>query len=95
MRTFLIALLMTFASQVVAEVNFPDTKYEISDCISPIDPTWSWFGQIARVEDIVYSKKLKMFAYRLYIPESDISEYGLFGIWIIDLQTFKLIRCPF
>ena len=51
MRTFLIALLMTFASQVVAEVNFPETKYEISDCISPIDPTWSWFGQIARVSE--------------------------------------------
>jgi hypothetical protein len=95
MRTFLITLLMIFASQVVAEVNFPETKYEIADCISPTDPTWSWFGKTARVEDVVYSKKLKGFTYRLYIPESDISEYGLFGIWIIDLQTLKLIRCPF
>ncbi len=56
-----IALLMTLASQVVADVNFPKTKYEISECITPTDPNWSWFGESARVEDIVYSKKLESF----------------------------------
>ena len=88
-------LLISFSTHAMAEIEFPETKYNISDCISPTDPSYSWFGKPARVDDIVYSKKIKDFTYRLFIPKSNISQYGLFSIWLIDLQTFKLIRCPF
>ena len=84
MRTFLITLMMIFASQVVAEVNFPETKYEIADCISPTDPTWSWFGKTARVEDVVYSKKLKGFTYRLIFLKATLvsTDFLVFGLSI-------------
>ena len=95
MRILLTLLLISFSTHAMAEIEFPETKYIISDCISPTDPSYSWFGKSARVEDIVYSKKIKDFTYRLFIPNSNISQYGLFSIWLIDLQTFKLIRCPF
>ena len=97
MRTILIimALTATLGTQVKAEIQFPKTKYEIFDCITAIGPSWSWFGKTARVEDIVYSKSQKEFAYRLFIPDSDTSKFGLFGIWIIDNKTAKLTECPF
>jgi hypothetical protein len=57
----IILLLISFSTQAMAEIEFPETKYNISDCISPTDPSYSWFGKSARVEDIVYSKKIQRF----------------------------------
>ena len=97
MKHLIISLtfLMIIGSQVYAHLNFPDTKYNVGECITPTDPAWSWFGETARVEDVVYSKRYEAFVYHLYIPESAISPFGVFDIESIDYMTFKLRRCPF
>ena len=93
--SILLVLLMSSATQAAAHLNFPDTKYNIGECITPTDPAWSWFGETARVEDIVYSKHYEAFVYHLFIPKSAISPFGMFAIESIDYMTFKLRRCPF
>ena len=93
--SILLVVLMSSATQTAAHLNFPDTKYDIDECITPTDPAWSWFGETARVEDIVYSKHYEAFVYHLYIPKSAISPFGVFDIGSIDYMTFKLRRCPF
>ena len=93
--SILLVVLMSSATQTAAHLNFPDTKYDIGECITPTDPAWSWFGETARVEDIVYSKHYEAFVYHLYIPKSAISPFGVFDIGSIDYMTFKLRRSPF
>ena len=84
-----LALIATLGTQAGTDIQFSKTKYEIFHCITAIDPSWSWFGKTARFEDITYSKSQMEFAYRLFIPDSDISKFDLFGIWAIDTQTAK------
>ena len=90
----IIALLMTFSTQVFAQFDLPNTNYNVGDCITPTDPNWSWFGKSARVEDVVYSNKYTSFFYYLHIPESAVQPFGMFRIADIDEMTFKLRRCP-
>lgn len=87
-------LSFSIGSPLNASVTFPDTLYEIGDCITPIDPTWSWFGKHAKVADIVYSKHFGAFTYLLFIPESLIQPHGQFNIVDIEDKTAKLSQCP-
>ena len=73
-----------------ADISFPDTKYEVGDCITPTDLDRVWFGKSARVEDMVYSKKYEDFVYDLYIPESAVSIFGTFKLERIDHMIFEL-----
>ena len=87
-------LSFSMGSPLHANVAFPETLYEIGDCITPTDPTWSWFGKHAKVADIVYSKYFGAFTYLLFIPESLIQPHGQFRILSIEDKTAKLSQCP-
>ena len=77
-----------------AHVTWPNTKYEVGDCITPTDTTWSWYGKTASVEDVVFSKYLNGFAYQLHIRGLNRKYFDKFSINSIDNYTAKVTPCP-
>ena len=95
---FVAAVFFLFFSgnlHLTAQTAHVSTKYKIGDCITPIDPLWSWFGKAGKIEDILLSKKFNGKVYYLNIPESYIRPYGFFDVGRIDDLTVKVTRCPF
>ena len=43
------------------------TKYKIGDCITPIDPLYSWYGKTGQIVDVVYSQKYGQVVYVMLI----------------------------
>jgi hypothetical protein len=76
MRLITLIFLLIAPSFVAAELEWPDTKYEMGTCITPTNTTWSWFGYTGRIQDIVYSKLTNSFAYKI-----DISDWYLKGTY--------------
>ena len=91
--TVLLAFVLS-ASYANAHVNWPNTKYEVGDCITPTDTTWSWYGKTASVEDVVFSKYLNGFAYQLHIRGLNRKYFDKFSINSIDNYTAKVTPCP-
>lgn len=91
--TVLLAFVLS-ASYANAHVTWPNTKYEIGDCITPTDTTWSWYGKTASVEDVVFSKYLNVFAYQLHIRGLNREYFDKFSINSIDNFTAKVTPCP-
>ena len=88
-------LLISSTLRLTAQTNHVSSKYKIGDCITPIDPMWSWFGKVGKIEDIVSSKKFSGEVYYLNIPESNIAKTGFFHMPSIDDRTVKVTSCPF
>lgn len=93
LRTTTAAFLLATTGASFAEVRFPNHLYDVGDCITPLDPSWSWFGIVARVNDLVYSKEVGNFAYLLEFVSGDQNNV-LFSIAAIDAKTAKLTSCP-
>jgi len=91
--TVLLAFVLS-AGCANAHVTWPSTKYEVGDCITPTDTTWSWYGKTASVEDVVFSKYLNGFAYQLYIRGLNRKYFDKFSINSIDNFTAKVTPCP-
>ena len=91
--TVILAFVLS-ASYANAHVTWPSTKYEVGDCITPTDTTWSWYGKTASVEDVVFSKYLNGFAYQLYIRGINRKYFDKFSINSIDNFTAKVTPCP-
>ena len=87
-------VILASVSYVNAHVTWPNTKYEVGDCITPTDTTWSWYGKTASVEDVVFSKYLNGFAYQLHIRGLNRKYFDKFSINSIDNFTAKVTPCP-
>lgn len=89
----------TFANAVYhnekPKINWPKTKYEDGMCITPTNTSWEWYGQTGYVQDIVYSKYLDGFAYKIKIyGMTGVELYDLFAIPAIDTNTAQVRPCP-
>jgi len=89
-----LSLLLLISPAYAHDVSWPKTKYNISDCITPTDTTWSWYGKTALVEDVVLSKYLNGFAYQLRIYGLNRQQSNKFSINSIDNFTAKVTPCP-
>jgi hypothetical protein len=76
------------------EIEWPDTKYRPGDCITTIDPLWTWYGKAAIVAEIVYAQELEGFFYYIRIQNDPVWIGDLFAIKTIDDYTAKLTSCP-
>lgn len=77
------------------DIKWPKTNYESGICITPLNTSWSWYGKTANVEDIVFSKYLNGFAYKLHIYGMNRQQYSdLFSISQIDANTAEVKPCP-
>ena len=92
--TIVFAMLVSNVYAFPYDLKWPETKFEIGDCITPIDTTWSWYGKTAVIEDIVLSQFLEAFAYELHIYNINRAYYSKFAIVSIDNYTVKVSPCP-
>ena len=88
-RLILILVLIVPKIAVAQNIDCPETNFEPGDCITPTDPSWSWFGKIGIIEDIVYGK-VHQYSYFITID----GKAGLFDIPSVDYAAVKLLRCP-
>ena len=86
-------VITTFFSFANAHVSWPNTKYQVGDCITPTDTTWSWYGKTASIEDVVFSKYLNGFSYQLRIYGLNRQYFDKFDINSIDNYTAKVTPC--
>lgn len=91
--TILFAILVLFTINVKADINFPNMKYQIGDCIISTDNGSSWYRKEAKVIEIVYAKGIQNYAYYLELPESTIAKNGFFSIDWIETNTAKASSC--
>jgi hypothetical protein len=88
---FLLALPSLVLGQ---DIEWPETKYRVGDCITPVDPLWAWFGEPALVTDIVYSQRYESFLYHLRIKEALNWVSNIDYVSAVDRYTAKLSSCP-
>ena len=88
----LIIFTMPVSSAQIVQLQF---KYKVGDCITPINPIWSWFSKIGKIEDIYYGEAFKAYVYSIYIPKSAISKRGSYDVYQIENNTAKVTSCPF
>ena len=81
-----------YHNEATPDVEWPNTKYQAEDCITPTNINWSWYGEFAYVVDVAFSKNYEQFVYVLDI--NDASGTGLFSIAQIENNTAKLTGCP-
>lgn len=94
MRHIALILILIAPNWAVAELRWPDTKYDMGTCVTPTNTTWSWYGKTGYIEDIVYSKFLEGFAYKITIRGLDRMQfYDLFAIPSIDANTAQVTPC--
>lgn len=97
MRLIALIFLLVAPSFVGAKqkIDWPTTKYEDGVCITPTNTSWTWYGKTAYIEDIVYSKYLDGFAYKINIYGLDRMQfYDFFAIPSIDANTAQVQPCP-
>ena len=88
---FILIILLFIAAASI----FIGPKYEIGDCITPIDSSWTWYGMKGKVVDIVSSTSIGKKVYYLEIPESYSSRFGNFDIQQVDEHTVAIFSCSF
>lgn len=93
--TILAPTLVQAAYHTVETIEWPNTKYNTGDCITPIDPDWPWYGQVAKVIDLMYSKDTKQFMYYMRLDQDGRWDGVVYLRMPLETQTAKLTRCPF
>ena len=97
MLRILLLLTMCFPFAVLAQTNTGsfDAKYKIGDCITPIDPLYSWYGKTGQIVDVVYSQKYGQVVYVMLIDgKTGLGGVTHFDVNSIDYSTAKLRYCP-
>ena len=94
MRFITLIFLLVAPSFMAAEIRWPASKYDMGTCVTPTNTTWSWYGYPGYIEDIVFSKYLENFAYKITIYGVDSEgTFDLFAIYSIDTNTAQVIPC--
>ena len=95
MKHLLLILLFITPSLALSDVNWPKTKFDVGDCITPTNTTWTWYGKTAVIDDLVFSKFLDGFAYQIHIFGLNRYEFfDKFDIPSIEDNTAKVTPCP-
>lgn len=87
--------LLQAAYHTVETIEWPNAKYEFGDCITPVNPDWVWYGQVAKVIHLMYAKETKEFFYYLRLDRDGRFDGVVFKQAQLETQTAKLTRCPF
>ena len=85
-----LSLLLIFAGGCSKVIDPP--KYESGDCITPIDPAYSWYGQYARVEALGKIPDYEGETYTLEFPnynsaDKHFARYIEFDTKAVDLEN--------
>ena len=97
MLRILLLITMCIPFTVCAQTNTGSfgTKYKIGDCITPIDPLYSWYGKTGQIVDVVYSQKYGQVVYVMLIDgKPGLGGVTHFDVASIDFSTAKLLACP-
>jgi hypothetical protein len=95
MKKHFLMVALVFPNVVYSDdIKWPETKYRAGDCITPIDPLWSWYGKAGLVSHIIYTKEEQSFFYYIRIQDQPVWRGDLFTPKIVDEYTAKLTSCP-
>ena len=90
-----------FISLLLLEMGCTNpAKYTVGDCVTPINPDWTWYGEVAYVGFVGNSQEYKSDIYELSYYRYNLRKWApivgasvIKGVWGIDENT-KKIPCP-